>query len=182
MQGIEEILEKLAEKRHAHIPLYETFLQPTDDERVHPYLTYDNVLVWRGCARCRSCTPQYAHLAAEAEKTREAIYSHCVKTNADGKAYFAWSVDLNGHSDVYDEPPGSLQLLPHLGFCAADDPAYTATVQMIRSPQYHTASPVAHCRNRLSACAAPLAAQYCQQPDMRPCGALHQHPAPHSDG
>ena len=136
MQGIEEILEKLAEKRHAHIPLYETFLQPTDDERVHPYLTYDNVLVWRGLRALSKLYPQYAHLAAEAEKTREAIYSHCVKTNADGKAYFAWSVDLNGHSDVYDEPPGSLQLLPHLGFCAADDPAYTATVQMIRSPQY----------------------------------------------
>ena len=34
-------------KRHPEIELYETLLQPTDDEIVYPYLTYDNALVWR---------------------------------------------------------------------------------------------------------------------------------------
>ena len=136
LAGVEEILEKLAEKRHSSISLYETFLQPTDDERVYPYLTYDNVLVWRGLCALSELYPQYAHLANEANNVKKAIYTHCVKTNADGKDYFAWSVDLNGQSDVYDEPPGSLQLLPHLGFCPSDDPIYTTTVQMIRSPLY----------------------------------------------
>lgn len=37
----------LETKRHPEIELYETFLQPTDDEIVYPYLTYDNALVWR---------------------------------------------------------------------------------------------------------------------------------------
>ena len=39
-------------------------------------------------------------------------------------------------TDVYDEPPGSLLLLPYLGFCAPDDPAYQNTVRQIRAPEY----------------------------------------------
>ena len=45
--GLSLILTRLQEVRHPETALYETFLQPTDDEIVHPYLTYDNVLVWR---------------------------------------------------------------------------------------------------------------------------------------
>ncbi|MEG1447527.1 MAG: glycoside hydrolase family 125 protein, partial [Ruthenibacterium sp.] len=44
--------------------------------------------------------------------------------------------DGNGHYDIYDEPPGSLQLLPYLDFCTADDDIYCNTVEMIRSPAY----------------------------------------------
>lgn len=46
-KGITQILKTLETMRHPEISLYETFLQPTDDEIVHPYLTYNNVLVWR---------------------------------------------------------------------------------------------------------------------------------------
>lgn len=134
--GVAEILDKLAEKRHPHIALYETFLQPTDDERVYPYLTYDNVLVWRGLRAVARFYPQHAGQAAEAEAVRAAILTHCVKADEAGLPYFAWSVDLQGHSDVYDEPPGSLQLLPLWGFCDAEDPVYGNTVRMIRSPDY----------------------------------------------
>jgi len=45
MAGIQQILKTLETIRHPEIPLYETFLQPTDDEIVYPYLTYNNVLV-----------------------------------------------------------------------------------------------------------------------------------------
>lgn len=135
-EGVAEILEKLAEKRHPDIALYETFLQPTDDERVYPYLTYDNVLVWRGLRAAARFYPQYAGQAEVAEAVRDAIRTHCVKTDEAGLPYFAWSVDLQGHSDVYDEPPGSLQLLPLLGFCDEKDPVYVNTVRMIRSPDY----------------------------------------------
>lgn len=47
LRGIDEILKKLDAERAGSCELYETFLQPTDDERVYPYITYDNVLVWR---------------------------------------------------------------------------------------------------------------------------------------
>ena len=135
-QGVAEILDKLAERRHPDTALYETFLQPTDDERVYPYLTYDNALVWRALRALARLYPERAALAQQAEEVRQAVLCHCVKTGPDGASYFAWSVDLAGGSDVYDEPPGSLQLLAELGFCAPDDPVWQNTVAMIRSPEY----------------------------------------------
>ena len=134
--GVEEILEKLAARRHPSVALYETFLQPTDDERVYPYLTYDNVLVWRALRALARLYPERAALEKEAEAVHRAVREHCVKKNENGAPYFAWSVDLAGHSDVYDEPPGSLQLLAELGFCEPDDPVWQNTVAMIRAPEY----------------------------------------------
>ena len=67
---------------------------------------------------------------------RAAIFTHCVKKDTDGQPYFAWSVDLAGHHDVYDEPPGSLQLLPYYGFCERMDVIWQNTVRMIRSADY----------------------------------------------
>lgn len=129
-RGIEEILRKLDAVRAEGCELYETFLQPTDDERVHPYLTYDNVLVWRAL-RALGRLLGREELMLRAEAVRRAIYENCV---FDGM--FAWSVDLQGGHDVYDEPPGSLLLLPYYGFCAADDPLYLKTAEAIRSPDY----------------------------------------------
>lgn len=135
--GIRGILKTLASVRHSEIPLYETFLQPTDDEIVHPYLTYNNVLVWHSLRALAQLYPgQYGELSALAEKVREAIYTHCVFRDEKGKAYFGWSVDLKGQNNVYDEPPGSLHLLPHYGFCSFDDEIWRNTVCMIRSPSY----------------------------------------------
>ena len=110
--------------------LYETFLQPTDDERVYPYITYDNVLVWRAL-RALGRLFERPELTERAERVRRAIYDNCIFDGA-----FAWSVDLAGGHDVYDEPPGSLLLLPYYGFCAWDDPVYLKTAEMIRSPDY----------------------------------------------
>ena len=135
-RGVQEILEKLAARRHPETALYETFLQPTDDERVYPYLTYDNALVWRALRALARLYPERAALADEAEAVRRAVWEHCVKTGEDGAPYFAWSVDLAGGSDVYDEPPGSLQLLAELGFCEPEDPVWRNTVALIRSPAY----------------------------------------------
>ncbi|MBQ3503131.1 MAG: glycoside hydrolase family 125 protein [Oscillospiraceae bacterium] len=135
--GIRQILKTLASVRHGEIALYETFLQPTDDDIVHPYLTYDNVLVWRSLRALSRLYPNtYGSLAGDAEAVREAIYKHCVFLNDAGKPYFAWSVDLKGQHNVYDEPPGSLQLLPYYGFCPDTDEIWRNTVEMIRSPAY----------------------------------------------
>lgn len=136
-KGIRQILKTLDSARHPHIALYETFLQPTDDEIVYPYLTYNNVLVWHGMNALAKLYPtQYAFLASRAEEVRKAIYEHCVFRDAEGDPYFGWSVDLRGNHNVYDEPPGSLQLLPYYGFCGRDDEIWRNTVSMIRSPTY----------------------------------------------
>lgn len=134
-EGIEHILKRLRSKRHPEIALYETFLQPTDDLRVHPYLTYDNVLVWYSLKELAARIPLYHELASEAQQVKTAIAAHCTKEK-DGQSMYAWSVDLCGAWDVYDEPPGSLLLLPHYGFCAADDPTWLHTVAVIRRADY----------------------------------------------
>lgn len=135
--GVRQILKTLESMRHPEISLYETFLQPTDDEIVHPYLTYDNMLVWRSFRALSRLYPEtYAALEQKAEEVQNAIYQHCVFSDENGKPYFGWSVDLKGQHNIYDEPPGSLQLLPYYGFCDDTDEIWCNTVSMIRSPAY----------------------------------------------
>ena len=134
-EGIERILTRLQSKRSTETALYETFLQPTDDLRRYPYLTYDNVLVWYSLRALAALFPEHAALAETAEDVRSAIYAHCVREK-DGERMFAWSVDLQGGWDIYDEPPGSLLLLPHFGFCGQDDPIWRHTAEVIRAKDY----------------------------------------------
>lgn len=140
-QGVRHILARLATKRHRSQALYETFLQPTDDMRTYPYITYDNVLVWamlrKIAALYRDRWPQEecSALEQEAEAVRRAIWENCV-FQKDGEEMFAWSVDLQGGWDIYDEPPGSLLLLPHYGFCGMDDPVWQHTAAVIRRRDY----------------------------------------------
>ena len=136
-KGIRQILKVLDSMKHPEITLYETFLQPTDDEIVHPYLTYNNMLVWRSLKALAKLYPgKYASLSAVAEEVKAAIYQHCVFHDDNGNPYFGWSVDLKGAHNIYDEPPGSLQLLPYYGFCEPTDEIWRNTVSMIRSPSY----------------------------------------------
>lgn len=120
-RGADRILKLLSTKRSSEAALYETFLQPTDDMRSYPYICYDNVLVWYILGKLDALYPgRWQGLTEEAGAVRAAIMEHCVKEK-DGKPMFAWSVDLKGGWDIYDEPPGSLLLLPHYGFCGMDD-------------------------------------------------------------
>jgi len=135
-EGIDLILSRLSKEKSKKDDLYSTFLQPTDDEIVHPYITYDNVLVWKALNAISELYPEYSYLASQAACVRDAILRNCVFKDDSGKEFYAWSIDLNGHYNIYDEPPGSLQLLPHLGFCSSDDIIWKNTVAMIRSDKY----------------------------------------------
>lgn len=139
--GLERILTLLASKKNSEFGLYETMLQPTDDIRVYRYITYDNVLVWRILTYLaeiyQGIWPEdnINKFLQEAESVREAIEEHCIK-EADGRKLYAWSVDPSGKWDIYDEPPGSLQLLPHYGYCSYEDEVWKNTVEFIRRPEY----------------------------------------------
>lgn len=141
LSGIERILRILEQKKHPRISLYETLLQPTDDMHVYKYITYDNVLVWRMLTDLAELYggiwPQsrLETLLASAEAVRNAVMTHCIKIK-DGKRIYAWSVDLAGNWDVYDEPPGSLLLLPYYGFCSEAEEVWNNTVAVIRDPAY----------------------------------------------
>lgn len=137
MTGVTEILEKLDEVFDKELGLYETFLQPTDDEIVYPYITYNNALVWKAyCELAKLYPKDEAIYLNKADSVKNAIYNNCIKVDDNGRKFFAWSIDKNGHYDIYDEPPGSLQLLPHYGFCSMEDEIWRNTVSIIRSPQY----------------------------------------------
>lgn len=133
-EALQALLQRLESKKHPETDLYETFLQPTDDMHNYPYLTYDNALV---CYALRALADDLhcPDLARQADCTRRAVYEHCVKQQ-EGRPFFAWSVDLKGHYDIYDEPPGSLQLLPFYGFCDEKDEVWQNTVALIRDESY----------------------------------------------
>lgn len=141
LNGIEKIIELLKTKKHHTISLYETFLQPTDDIHVFPYLTYDNVLVWKVCkilaniSRKSGNLDEGTKLEENAARVKKAVLENCI-VEYNGKRIFAWSLDLKGGWNIYDEPPGSLQLLPFYGFCHEDDEIYRNTVEVIRRPEY----------------------------------------------
>ncbi len=94
LEGIDHILRVLRTMRHEIIALYETFLQPTDDLIEHPYLTYDNVLVWYSLNALASMfqdiwpETRIAELKNEAERVQRAIREHCV-FQKDGEKIFA---------------------------------------------------------------------------------------------
>jgi len=128
------ILQKLESRKHPEVDLYSTFLQPSDDMHNHPYLTYDNVLVWKSLHILAQLLNNPS-LDKKADSVKDAILRHCV-FELDDKPVFAWSVDLNGNWDIYDEPPGSLQLLPFYGFCDRDNSVWQNTVSVIRDKDY----------------------------------------------
>ena len=133
-EGISKILALLQSKKHANVYLYQTFLYPSDDMHELPYLTYDNALVAHALSRLATLLRD-ENLLAWSKKIRQAVYKHCI-AEKDGKRMFVWCIDLNGNAVFYDEPPGSLVLLSHLGICDKTDEAYQNTVEWLYSSDY----------------------------------------------
>lgn len=142
-RGLDRLEATLAARRDATAGLYRTFLDPCDDPVRLPYLTYDNALAWRGLAvlaRARRVLGEPAaarRLAEAAARLRAAIWRCCVVEGPRGPM-FAWAVDVGAAGEaaaheLYDAPPGSLELLPYYGFCCRDDPVYRNTVRWIHS-------------------------------------------------
>jgi hypothetical protein len=140
-EGLQIVEARLARERHAEHALYRTWLLPSDDPWPQRYVTYDNVLVWRALtdlaalARRLGATGAAARHLEQAERVRSAVRQHCV-VRGPGGPMFAWSIDLEGGHRLYDEPPGSLLLLPHYGFCGVDDAVWQRTRAWIHSPDY----------------------------------------------
>lgn len=120
-------------------PLYRTFLDPSDDPPPYPFLTYDNALLWRALVELVRIGRRagLGRLTDWAERTarqlRQAILSTCVVEGPFGPM-FAWAVDGQGRFTLYDDPPGSLQLLGVLGLCDPRDPALVNTIRWVHSP------------------------------------------------
>ncbi|HOP68818.1 MAG: glycoside hydrolase family 125 protein [Dethiobacteria bacterium] len=158
-EGLDLLVQKAEERRHEETGLYSTFLDPSDDPVPYPFLIYDNALLQRAFAYLAGLQQQkrWQHpldFREAAERLYRAIRRHGTVEGPLGPM-FAWAVDGRGGYRLYDNPPGSLQLLPHYGFCSPEDPVYRNTVAWIRSdhnPYFHRGVPFSetgslHCRN-----------------------------------
>ncbi len=137
-RGLQILPSLLAARKHPSLDLYSTFLLSTDDPAPMPYITYDNVLVWLALTFLaeleagRGRETFGGKLVLRAGDLREAIMDRCVVHGPLGKQ-FAGAVDLEGNHVLFDEPPGSLGLLAHYGFCPPDNPVYRNTLRWIES-------------------------------------------------
>lgn len=130
-EGLEKI-RSIITKKKGECGLYETFLQPTDDFAPKKYLTYDNILLERALyILSRYLDSGISEDLGELEK---AVERECIK-RIDGKREYVWSTDGNGGCDIYDEPPGSLLLIP-IYSTGYDREAYYNTVSRILDPNY----------------------------------------------
>lgn len=121
--------------------LYATFLLSSDDPAPLPFVTYSNALAvaaLRARERSRALSGgrpsgDGPHARAEdAEQLLAAIDRHLVVDGPFGPM-FAGAGDGAGNHVLFDEPPGSLELLAHRGVVTRDDPRWLATVEWIHS-------------------------------------------------
>ncbi len=139
--GINFALKRLSEHKNDKAELYETFLLPSDDETEYEYITYDNALLSVTLRRLGMLfengpdDKSGKELIAQSERIRRAIMDNCIVEH-EGKKIYAWAVDLRGKYQIYDEPPGSLQLLLYYGFTDVQDEAYQNTMNIIRGKDY----------------------------------------------
>ena len=123
--------------------LYSSLQDSQDEFQKLPFITYDNVLVWRALTGLADLDKRLNDSAGSADMTKrasslhEAILAHCISASAPGAdgAIFASATD--GKNYVFtDIPPGSLFKLPLLGFIPESDPTFVRTSEWLRSKNY----------------------------------------------
>ncbi len=147
-QVLRELDEAIYSRLHPDIYLGSSDRYPSGDRGDYPYLSFDNVLVWRVCRalprllRSREGNSRL-RLDGGDEEVAAAFWQRCT-VNWDGVRVIGGASDLKGNVAIYDDPLGSLRLLPWLGFCDEDDPIWSDTMDMLHSKRYplwHGASP-----------------------------------------
>ena len=187
--GLNTLVGKLFSWQDPGCGLFRTFLDPSDDPVMYPFLIYANALVWcaltflRGLKQKGLWIPEeegYGRsLFEEAAQLKEAIYGHGIVPGTRGPM-FAWAVDGCGQYQLYDNPPGSLQLLPYYGFCSREDEVYRNTVNWIRSennPYFTKEGPIKEAASLHAEGPWPLAAANDLLAENRGAGAFFQRAA-----
>ncbi len=144
IKGLKVILEKLFSRQDKLTGLFSTFLDPSDDPVKYPFLIYSNALAQRGLSFLSKLQKQNPgiyekDLNFEAVNLKKIIYDMGIVEGPLGPM-FAWSIDGKGNFQLYDNPPGSLQLLAYYGFCGMDEIVFQNTVRWVHSkfnPYYH---------------------------------------------
>jgi uncharacterized protein len=117
-----------------------TELLPSGDTADHPWTSMGNVMVRAFAAALPRLWPKFngnepARFDGVANEVAATVWQFCT-VDVGGEQVLAWSSGLDGSAAVYDDPAFSLALLPFFGFCAADDPIWSATMEFLRSSRY----------------------------------------------
>lgn len=135
--GLRDIDELLFARLHSEIFLARGDVLPSGDAADQPYVTWDNVLLWvfvRALERIWTL-PDPPRLQNAADELASTIWSRCT-VDVEGTQVLACSTDLERDATIYDDPAGSLRLLPFYEFCDLDDPLWTETMSLLRSRRY----------------------------------------------
>ncbi len=135
-----DLYERLQSRFNARFGLYESMQDAQDEYQKKPFITYDNVLVWRALSDLdalyrRLGDSSEASLAARrADLLRASILKYTLTGPAEARR-FASATDGEEVVET-DIPPGSLMTLPLLGFVTEKDPRFVATYDWLHSAAY----------------------------------------------
>ncbi len=126
-----QLMDELTTRRNDLYNLYSTDLNSSDDPVIYPYVTFNNVVLWYSLrtygARVKELLSDRSYID-HADKIRADVMNALVTEEK-----FCYSSDLKGNFEFYDDPTGSLLLLPYLGFIEKDSKVFLNTVNWIKS-------------------------------------------------
>lgn len=132
-QLVNEILEVLEKWKAPDLCIFGTELDSSDDPVINRYVTYNNVLLWHSLDRLSSIMKDSIHskpLWNLAGCLKKSIMENMIDPQSGA---FCYSTDLKGSYEMYDNPTGSLLLLPYLGFVHSESQVMKKTVSLIMS-------------------------------------------------
>jgi len=141
IRALEEVFERIEREYNPRTGLYKTFLLPSDDPAEYPFVTIDNVILWRGLQNLRKILFKKGKIKKaqlinqKIENIHKGIHKYLVK-EIEGKKIFLWSTDGKGNFRLYNDPPGSLGTLCFYRFVDKDDPIFKNTIDYYYSSCY----------------------------------------------
>ena len=141
MGALEGVFERIEKEYDPRTGLYKTFLLPSDDPVEYPFVTIDNVILWRGLQNLRGILLKKGKIEKaqlinqRIENIHKGIHKYLIK-EIEGKKIFLWSTDGKGNFRLYNDPPGSLGTLCFYRFVDKDDPIFKNTIDYYYSSLY----------------------------------------------
>ncbi|EMT39857.1 hypothetical protein TthWC1_0561 [Thermoanaerobacter thermohydrosulfuricus WC1] len=141
VKALEVVYSRIEEEYDSRIGLYKTFLLPSDDPSEYPFVTIDNVILWRGFINLKNLYLKlnWYKKADMLQKKIDGIYNGIYKylvTEVEGKRIFAWSTDGEGNYKLYNDPPGNLGLMYYYDFVDYQNEVFRNTIDYYYSRKY----------------------------------------------
>ena len=128
-----EILREIEFRKSPDFQVYSTELNSSDDPVEYPYVMYDNVVMWHSLVQlsnaCSEGTDRHEFRLMASRMKHDILKCFVIAE----ENMFCYSTDLGGEFQLYDDPTGSLLMLPFLGFVNKNSKTFRNTVEWILS-------------------------------------------------